>query len=87
MIKPLKNKLLIAEVKRTTKSESGIYLESSASASETKTGLVLAIGPDVTEVAVQDEVVLDWSKGRVVKVDGVQRVVISQDDILAVLEK
>ena len=84
--KPLKDKVLVAENNSEVKSESGIILDNANSVRESKTGTVLAIGPDVTEVQVGNKILLDWSKASVVKIDDAQRVVIKEADIVAVLE-
>lgn len=86
IVKPLFKKVLIAEVKAVTKSESGIILDGANSVREQNRAKVLAIGPDVTDVKVDDLILLDWTKASVVKVDGAQRAIIDQDHIVAVLE-
>ncbi len=85
-IKPMHKKVLIAENASESKSESGIVLDQALSVRESKTGTVLAIGPDVTTVAVGDKVYLEWSKAKVVKVGDAQRVIIEEDDIVAVVD-
>jgi co-chaperonin GroES (HSP10) len=85
-VTPLKDKVLVAENKSEIKSESGIILEGANSVRESKTGTVLAIGPDVTEVKVGDKVYLEWNKAQVVKIGDAQRVIIKQEDIVAVVE-
>jgi co-chaperonin GroES (HSP10) len=85
-LKPLKSNVLVAENNSETKSESGIILDHANSVRESKTGTVLAIGPDVTEVQVGDKVLLDWSKASVVKLGDAQRVVLKETDIVAVLD-
>jgi co-chaperonin GroES (HSP10) len=84
--KPLKDKVLVAENNSETKSESGIIFVDDTSIRESKTGTVLAIGPDVTEVQIGDKILLDWSKASVVKIGDAQRVVLKQSDIVAILE-
>lgn len=86
VFRPLKSQVLVAENKSETKSDSGIILEHANSIRESKTGTVLAIGPLVTDVKVGDKILLDWSKSTVVKLNDAQRVVIKQEDIVAVLE-
>jgi co-chaperonin GroES (HSP10) len=49
--------------------------------------MVLEIGPDVTMVAIGDEIYLDWSKTSIVKVGDAQRVIVDEDNIIAVVEK
>jgi co-chaperonin GroES (HSP10) len=85
-VKPLKDRLLIAEGKKDTTSASGIILDSRGLGNTTP-GRVLAIGPDVKEVSVGDTVYLDWGKSLPVTVDDAQRVMISEKDVIAVLEE
>ena len=86
IVKPLKNKLLIAEGKKDTTTESGIILDGQGLGNTTP-GVVLAIGPEVLEVKEGDTVYLDWSKSKPVTVNGAQRVMISESEIIAVLEE
>lgn len=87
-VQPLKNKVLVAENKTSDKtSDSGIILDGANSVRDSRAGTVLAVGPEVTEVAVGDVIYLDWTKGSVVKVGDAQRVIVSVKDIVAVLEK
>ena len=85
-IQPLHDKVLIAENKRESTTTSGIILDSQG-VGESKSGTVLAIGPDVTDVKVGDVIYLMWNKAQIVKVGDAQRVIIKQEDIVAVLEK
>jgi len=87
IITPLKKKVLIAENKVDQTTESGIILDGTTSNRESKQGTVLAIGPEVTLVAVGDVVMLEWNKAQAVKIGDAQRVIIDEDNILAVLEK
>jgi len=86
-IKPLKKKILVAEVKTEQKTDSGIILDQTTSLRESKVGSVLAIGPQVTLVEVGDRILLDWSKAAMVKVGDAQRVMVNEDDVVAVLEQ
>ena len=83
---PLKDRVLVAENKRENTTESGIVLQG-AGFDQSKTGTVLAIGPDVTDVKVGDVIYLEWNKAAVVKIDDAQRVMIKQENIVAVLEQ
>lgn len=83
-IKPLRKNVLLAENREQYKSEAGIIVESN-SVANSKTGTVLAIGNEVTMVEVGDKVLVEWNKGKIVTVDGAQRVMISEDDLVAVL--
>jgi chaperonin GroES len=86
-VRPLGKKVLIAENKREDTTASGIILEGTQGLGESKTGTVLAIGPEVKAVEVGNKVLLMWNKGAVVTVDGAQRVMILEEDIVAVLEE
>ena len=86
IVKPLRKMVLIAEnlVDQTT--DSGIILDGTTSARDSKTGTVLAIGSEVTAVNVGDKVYLEWNKGQVVKIDDAQRVMIKEEFIVAVVD-
>jgi chaperonin GroES len=85
IVKPLKDKVLIAEGKKDTTTESGIILDGRGLGNTTP-GIVVAVGPDVKEVKEGDTVYLDWSKSSPVNIDGAQRVMISEKEIIAVIE-
>ena len=86
-IKPLHNKVLVAQNKDEVKTEAGIILEDAASVRDSRTGTVLAIGPEVTLVEVGDKILLEWNKAQVVKIGEAQRVIVKEDDIVAVFDK
>lgn len=83
---PLKKRVLVAENKTENKSAAGIILEGANSVRESRTGTVLAVGPDVTTVKIGDLIYLEWNKAAVVKVDGAQRVIVEEEDIVAVVD-
>ena len=85
-VRPLGKKVLVAENKRENTTASGIIIEGRDVQGESKTGTVLAIGPEVTAVQVGDKVLLEWNKAQVVTVDGAQRVMLLEENIVAVLE-
>jgi co-chaperonin GroES (HSP10) len=83
---PLRKKVLVAENLSESKTESGIILDNANSVRDSKTGTVLAIGPEVTEVKVGDIIYLEWNKAQIVKVGDAQRVIIEEENIVAVAE-
>jgi len=85
-IKPRQKNVLVAENQRETVTQSGIIVEGAQGLGESKTGTVLAVGPDCTAVNVGDVVLLMWTKAQVVTIDGAQRVIVNEEDIVAVLE-
>jgi co-chaperonin GroES (HSP10) len=84
-IKPTRDKIYIAESKKQEQSASGIILTSDRGG-DTALAIVLAVGPDVTEVKVNDRILVDWTKCAAVIIDGVQRGVIKETDVIAVFE-
>jgi co-chaperonin GroES (HSP10) len=84
--KPLGKKVLIAEIKRESTTSSGIIIEGKDAGGDSRSGKVLAVGPEVTSVSVDDKVLLEWNKAAVVSIDGAQRVVVLEEHIVAVLE-
>jgi len=86
IVTPLKKKVLVAENKVEQTTDSGIILDGTTSNRDSKQGTVLAIGPDVTMVEVGDVIMLEWNKAQVVKIGDAQRVIVDEDNIVAVVE-
>jgi len=86
IVTPLKKKVLVAENKAEQTTESGIILDGTTSNRDSKQGTVLAVGPDVTMVKVGDVIMLEWNKAQVVKIGDAQRVIVDEDNIVAVVE-
>ena len=87
IVTPLKKKVLVAENKAEQTTESGIILDGTTSNRDSKQGTVLAVGPQVTLVKVGDVIMLEWNKAQVVKIGDAQRVIIDEDNIVAVVEE
>ena len=87
IVTPLKKKVLVAENKAEQTTDSGIILDGTTSNRDSKQGTVLAIGPQVTLVKVGDVIMLEWNKAQVVKIGDAQRVIIDEDNIVAVVEE
>lgn len=64
-MKPTLNNILIERIPGSKETESGIILKSTLDQDK---GKVLAIGPDVTEVNIEDTVFLNWNAST--KVEG-----------------
>ena len=92
-IKPLFDKVVVENLKAEEKTKSGLYLTSAAQ-EKPATCLVVAVGPgglvDGKEVKMQvkvgDKVLLAKYSGTEVKVDDKEYTIISQSDILAIVE-
>jgi len=93
-IRPLQDRVIIRRVKEEEKSKGGIIIPDSAKEKPTE-GEVMAVGngkaqEDGTvrkpDVKVGDRVLFGKYNGTEVKVDGEDRLIIREDDILGVLE-
>jgi co-chaperonin GroES (HSP10) len=85
-ILPLKTQVLVAENKKEDTTESGIIIEGARGIGGTAKATVLAVGPDVTDVKVNDVILLDWAKASPVKVGDLQRAMIKEEFIIGVFE-
>jgi co-chaperonin GroES (HSP10) len=85
-VQPLHTKVIVAENYVESKSEAGLILDGIDSLKQTPQGTVIAIGPEVTDVKIGDVVIPDWTKATIITVDGAQRAVIDQTNIMMVLE-
>lgn len=80
-MKPTKNNVLVSRVTPTLETESGIILRESLNPDR---ALVEAIGPDVTEISVGEEAMVDWNRSTDI---GDGKYIISIDNIVMVFEK
>ena len=85
-IRPMNDRVLVAENKKEQTTASGIVIEGTRGTGDTAKATVLAIGPEVKDVKVGDVVLLDWSKASPVKVGDIQRAMIKEENIIAVFE-
>lgn len=95
MMKPLGDRVIIRVLEKEEKTKSGIFLPDTAKEKPSE-GEVIAVGAGkvydngqrvAPEVAVGDKVLFSKYAGTEVKIDGVDHLVISERDILAILEK
>lgn len=87
MLKPRNDYVAVKRDKPQEKSSGGILLANIAEdvSESSEQGIVLAIGPKVTEVKVGDRVLIGSFAGSTFKVDGEPVVLIKEGEILAVL--
>lgn len=92
-LKPLSNRVVIKFVEAEEKTQSGIILTASAQ-EKPQIAEVVAIGPGKIEdgkltpvtVKVAQKVIASKYAGTTVKIDGVEYTILSEDDILAIVE-
>ena len=94
-IKPLDNRVAVQfiEEKKEEKTEGGIVLPDTAQKDEKpQQGKIVAVGKNIApegeeaEVAIGDSVVFDKYAGTKVEVDAEEYIILSMDDVLAVIE-
>ena len=86
-IKPTRKNILVAQVARQTVSSGGIIIEGARSTNDHQLAKALVIGPEVEFVKEGDELLIDWAKGSVIDVEGEQRVLISEDNVIAIIDR
>lgn len=93
MMKPLGDRVIIRVLEKEEKTKSGIFLPDTAKEKPSE-GEVVAVGAGkvydngqrvALEVAVGDKVMFSKYAGTEVKIDGVDHLVISERDILAII--
>ena len=92
-LRPLSNRVVIKFAEAEEKTQSGIILTASAQ-EKPQSAEVIAIGPGKVEdgklismtVKVGDRVIASKYAGNVVKIDGVEYTILTEDDILAIIE-
>jgi chaperonin GroES len=93
-IRPMNDRVLVKRIEENTRTASGLYLPDSAKERPME-GEVLAVGPGrITEdgkllsmvVKVGDRVVFGKYSGTEIKVDGQERLILREEDILGILE-
>ena len=83
-IKPIKNRVALVQLKNKKETESGIILQHGVE--ESIKSKVLAIGPDVKTVKVEETVIPDWGRTAHIKFGDVPVYIINEEDIIAVVE-
>jgi co-chaperonin GroES (HSP10) len=79
MIKPTRNNVLVERLENKKETASGIILKSS---DEPEFGLVLAVGPEVEQVSIEDKVLVNWNQATPFD----DKYIIAEDNIIAVIE-
>lgn len=95
-VRPLGDKLLVKRAEAQTKTDSGIYLPESAK-DKPKEGKVIALGQGLLNkdtgkympfsVKKGDRIIFTSYSGTEVKLDGEEYLIMTEDDILGVIEK
>jgi chaperonin GroES len=93
-VKPLRDKILIKRIEEDEKTKGGIILPDTAK-EKPMIGIVMAVGKGKVledgkiqppEVKVNDKVLFPKYAGTEVKIDGEEHLIVSEDEILAIIE-
>ena len=96
MLKPLADHIIVEAIVQEERTASGIFLPDTASKEKPQTGKVVAVGQGrvlengtrvASEVKVGETVVFAKYAGSEVKLDGKDYLILSERDILAIVEK
>lgn len=85
-LQPLADRIVGKRLEAETKTASGLYLPESAK-EKPLMGEVLAVGKEVKEVKVGDQIVYKQYGPDEIKIDGQELLLLKEEDVLAVVKK
>jgi chaperonin GroES len=94
-IRPLQDRIIVKRIEEEEKTKGGIIIPDSAKEKPVE-GQVVAVGPgkvlengtkSVPDVKAGDRVLFGKYAGNEVKIDGVEHLIMREDDILGIIEK
>jgi len=85
MLKPIKKNVIIELIQKEKVSSGGILL-AEVDREEASKGTVISIGPEVTEVKLNEVILPNWQKARKVKFDDLEYWIVNEDDIILVFD-
>ena len=84
-LKPLDDRVVAIREEAATKTNSGLYLPAGKK-EKSQIAKVVAVGSNVKEVKVDDHIVVREYSTTDIKVDGVEYIIVKEEDILAIAE-
>ena len=94
-VKPLQDRVLIKRVEEEAKTKGGIIIPDTAK-EKPQEGIVVSVGPGkvtdagarvAPEVKAGDKILFGKYSGTEIKIEGVEHLILREDDILAVIDK
>lgn len=82
---PLGQNVVLREVKQEATTASGIILTEGTSR-DASTWVVSVVGPEVIDICTGQVVSVNWSKGKVVKLESIDYLIIPASEVLAIIE-
>ncbi len=86
MLRPIKTNVIVQIIEKEKITSGGIILRT-ADPEEVSKGLVLKVGPDVTEVVEGDIILPNWNAARETKYEDETYYIIDQDEIVGVFDQ
>ena len=86
MLSPIKKNVIVELIQKEKVTDSGIVL-ASADPEEVSRGIIVAIGPDVTDVAVDDIILANWNAARKTKYEDKELYIVPEDQIVLIFEE
>ena len=88
-LRPLNDRVLVLRIEGEEKTSGGIVIPDTAKEKQME-GKVIAVGPgkvDEKTVKKNDRILFGKYAGNEIKIDGVEHLIMREDDILAIVEK
>ncbi|MHB8483487.1 MAG: co-chaperone GroES [Nitrospiria bacterium] len=83
--KPLKDKVFVSYSEELEKTAGGLYIPEAAKEKPQK-GKIEGIGAEVKSVKVGDQILFDKYSGSKINIDGVEYLILKEEDILGIFE-
>jgi co-chaperonin GroES (HSP10) len=85
MLKPIKKNVIVEVIQKEKVSSGGILL-AEVDREEASKGIVIGIGPEVTEVKLGEVILPNWQKAKKSKFDDQEFWIVHEDDIVLVFD-
>lgn len=84
-LKPLNDRIVAIREEAATKTNSGLYLPADKK-EKSQIAKVVAVGTNVKEVRIDDRIVVREYSTTDIKVDGIEYLIVKEEDVLAIVE-
>jgi len=85
MLKPIKKNVIVEVIQKEKVSSGGILL-AKVDREEVSKGIVIGIGPEVTEVKLNEVILPNWQNAKKSKFDNQEFWIVHEDDIVLVFD-
>jgi len=85
ILKPIKSNVIVELIEKEKVTSGGIILQK-ADPTEANRGLVVAIGPEVTDIVLGQEVLPNWNAAKKMKFEEQNLYVVDEEEIVLIFE-